>query len=75
MGGVILLLRLFTDVLHDTRGTKHFTFRIEPCAKVPEESIELWKSRGYEPSGTGIAFVKFEGAPREYTYPAYFWSE
>lgn len=69
-----LLLKLFTDVLHDLRG-KRFTYRIEPSKTVPEKTMQLWKSRGYEPSGTGVAYVRFEDAGKEYTYPAYLWGE
>lgn len=71
----ILLLRFFTDVLQDSFKGKPFTYRLEPLKPVPESSLLLWIKRGYEPSATGIAFVKFDGAPKEYTYPAYFWSE
>ena len=70
-----LLLRFFTDVLQDSFKGKHFTYRIEPLSPVPQSSLMLWIKRGYEPSAAGIAFVKFDGVPREYTYPAYFWSE
>ena len=40
-----------------------------------EDSWGLWRDRGYYPSSTGVAVVKFEGVNKEYTYPAYFWSE
>lgn len=70
-----LLLKLFTDVLYDNFRGKRYTYRIEPLKPVPEKSLQLWKSRGYEPSGMGVAYVRFEGAGKEYTYPAYFWSE
>ena len=70
-----LLLRFFIDVLHDSFKGKQFTYRIEPLKPVPDNSLLLWIKRGYEPSATGTAFVKFDGAPKEYTYPAYFWSE
>ena len=72
---MILLLRFFTEVMQDSFKGKQFTYRIEPLKPVPESSLLLWRKRGYEPSATGIAFVKFDGAPKEYTYPAYFWSE
>lgn len=72
---MILLLRFFTDVLHDSFRGKQFTYRLEPLAPVPQSSLMLWIKRGFEPSATGIAFVKFDDAPKEYTYPAYFWSE
>ena len=71
----ILLLRFFTDVLQDSFKGKPFTYRIESLKPVPDSSLLLWKKRGYEPSATGIAFVKFDGMPKEYSYPAYFWSE
>lgn len=72
---VILLLRFFTDVLHDNLKGKRFTYRLEPVMPVPESSLLLWQERGYEPSGTGVVFVRFEDTPKEYAYPAYFWSE
>ncbi len=72
---MILLLKFFTDVLHNNLRSKRFTYRIEPLAPVPEKSLQLWKSRGYEPSGRGVAYVKFEGVRKEYAYPTYFWSE
>ncbi len=72
---MILLLRFFTDVLQDSFKGKPFTYRLESLKPVPESSLLLWEKRGYEPSATGIAFVKFDGAPKEYSYPAYFWSE
>jgi len=70
-----LLLRIFTDVLHAQLRGRRFTYHIEPLKPVPEKSLQLWKSRGYEPSGTGVAYVTFEGVRKEYVYPAYFWSE
>lgn len=72
---MILLLRFFTDVLHDSFRGKQFTYRLEPLKSVPGSSLLLWIKRGYEPSETGTAFVKFDDAPKEYTYPAYFWSD
>lgn len=72
---MILLLKLFTDVLHNNLRSKRFTYRIEPLAPVPGKTLELWRSRGYEPSGTGVAHVRFEDVRKEYTYPAYFWGE
>ena len=74
-GTIVLLLKLFIDELKDNFRGKHFTYRIEPLAPVPQSSLMLWIKRGYEPSAAGIAFVKFDGVPKEYTYPAYFWSE
>lgn len=74
-GTAVLLLKFFTDVLKENFQSKQYTYRIEPQASVPESSVQLWKKRGYEPSFTGVAKVRFEGAPKEYTYPAYFWSE
>lgn len=74
-GTVVLLLKSFMDVLHDSFRGKKFTYRTETQAIVPEKSMQLWEKRGFEPSPTGIALVKFEGAPKEYTYPAYFWGE
>lgn len=71
----ILMLRFFTDVLQDGFKGKQFTWRIEPLEPVPESSLLLWVKRGYEPSATGVAFVKFGIEPKEYTYPAYFWGE
>lgn len=74
-GVTVLLLMFFTDVLHDSFKGKRFTYRIEPLAPVPGNSLLLWKNRGYEPSATGVAKVKIDGVLKEYTYPAYFWSE
>lgn len=71
---MILMLRFFMDVLHDSFKGKSFTYLIEPLEPVPESSLLLWKKRGYEPSATGTAFVQFDNEPKEYTYPAYFWS-
>ncbi len=70
-----LLLRFFTDVLHDSFQGKQFTYRLECQMPVPEGPLLLWRERGYDPSATGVAFVMFDGALKEYTYPAYFWSE
>ena len=72
---MILMLRFFMVVLQDSFKGKHFTYRIEPLKPVPGNSLLLWRKRGYVPSASGIAFVKFDGLPREYTYPAYFWSD
>lgn len=74
-GTIVWLLKLFIDELKDNFRGKQFTYRIESLAPVPQSSLLLWIKRGYEPSETGTAFVKFDGAPKEYTYPAYFWSE
>lgn len=72
---MILLLRFFTDVLQEYFKGKPFTCRIEPYKPVPDSSLLLWIKRGYDPSAAGIAIVKFDGVSKEYTYPAYFWSE
>lgn len=74
-GFTVLLLRHFTDVLRDSFRGKQFTYRLERLMPVPEGSLKLWRKRGYDPSATGVAFVMFDGASKEYTYPAYFWSE
>ncbi len=72
----VYLLKSFQDVLKDSFRGKKFTYRIDSGAPVPEQSLELWRSRGYEPACTGIAHVVFEQTPgKTYDYPAYFWSE
>lgn len=71
----VLLLRFFTDVLFDKLKDKTFTYTVKPKVAVPEHSLQLWKKRGYDPAALGIAVVTFEGDMREFTYPAYFWSE
>lgn len=71
----VLLLRLFTDVLRASLQGKQYEYCINPSERVPEDSMRLWKDRGYEPSGIGIASVIFAGSTKEYCYPAYFWSE
>lgn len=70
-----LLLRLFIDVLSDSFKGKKFTYRMERLMPVPDGSLLLWQERGYDPSATGVAFIRFDGAPKEYAYPAYFWRE
>lgn len=62
----VLLLKKFTDVLRSYLRGKDFTYRIEPLTPLPERSLELWRSRGYEPSKVGVAYVKFQGAVKEY---------
>ena len=73
-----LLLRSFEDVLTDSFRGKQYQARIESNKACPVDSLRLWRSRGFEPSDTGTAFVKFKvfrGIEKEYTFPAYFWSE
>lgn len=71
----VLLLKLFTDVLKENLKGKQYSYRIDANIPVPNESLELWRKRGYEPSAIGTAYVKFDGKDKEYSYPAYFWSE
>ncbi len=71
----VLLLKHFIDVLSASLKNKNFTYHIVHDEKVPEISLELWKSRGYSPAAIGIAYVKFEGKTQEFTYPAFIWSE
>ncbi len=72
---IILLLKHFIDVLKASLRGKNFTYRIIHDEKVPDISLELWKSRGYNPAAIGIAYVKFEGKTKEFTYPAFFWEQ
>lgn len=67
------LLRLFSDVVTDLQGKK-FTFEKVSSEPVSEEILELWKSRNYEPSSTGVALVQFPGSDKIYRYPLYIWS-
>ncbi len=71
----ILLLKHFTDVLRASLKNKSFTYHIAHNEKVPDISLELWKSRGYNPAAIGVAYVKFEGKTKEFTYPAFFWEQ
>lgn len=66
-----MILKIFYNVL-DIEG--HFTFRKEE-SPVPANVLQLWRDRGYNPSATGVAYVRFDGNGKEYIYPAYFWSE
>ncbi len=71
----VLLLKHFIDVLKDSFRGKQFTYRTDPGARVPENSLSLWRKRGYQPARIGTAYVTFEGIGKEYCYPCYFWSE
>ncbi len=71
----ILILKSFRDVLTSSFKNKKYTIRIDPGATVPAKSLELWRKRGYEPSEIGTGYVTFDGSPKEYLYPAFFWSE
>lgn len=74
-GTAVLLLKNFIDVLRENFRGKDYSYTVEPAASVPESSMQLWRQRGFEPSGTGVAKVRFDGVQKEYIYPAYFWSE
>lgn len=66
------------DALRETFKGKQYECEVQPLAPVPENVLQLWRDRGYDPSATGIAVVTFfnEGkATKPYSYPAYFWSE
>lgn len=68
----IKLLKIFTDVI-SMKGRP--VYHIDATTPVPQDSLNLWRQRGYEPATIGIAHVKFDGSDKEYKYPAYFWSE
>jgi len=40
-----------------------------PLSKI---SLDLWRSRGYNPLPTGVCHVYFKGKNKQYTYPMFF---
>jgi len=72
---LVTVLKHFLDVLHDSFRGKRYTYRTDEKAPVPASVIDLWRDRGYDPGTTGLAYVRFGGADKEYAYPLYFWGE
>ncbi len=71
----VLLLKHFIDVLRASLKNKNFTYHIVHNEKVPEKSLELWKNRATTQQLLALHTLNFRAKTKEFTYPAFIWSE
>ena len=65
-----MAILLFSE-LRKMQG-KDYTFELFQDKPVPEDVLNLWRQRRFNPIVVGIAIVTYPGKDKKYTFPAYF---